>query len=208
MPIPVPSIIELSFRGTLFNQRLLNVRHYEVSVEGTIPGITASLEALMNEIDNGGPNDMVTPYLNCCGPEFVLDELRLQVVKAVRSRPVSRAVGAAGTFGSVVTAPNVSGVITLYTNLATRRGQGALHMPGLAVEAYAGGDLTAPYQVNLQAFATAVTQTISPAVGGGTYVPVIYHRDLTGALAGDAIINFTIQDTLRVMRRRTVGVGK
>lgn len=208
MAIPINSIVELSFRGTLFNQTMLTVRHYQSSNNQSGVTVADDLNAFLDAVDNGGPNDLVTPYLNCCGPEYVLDEIRAQVVKTLRSVPRPRTVGAAGTFGSVITAQNVSGVITLTTSKAGRSQIGRVHMPALPIEAYSGGNITGPYSTLLNTLGGELLRTVTVALGGGAYIPVLYHRTLPIPQAGDLIETRTIQTTLRVMRRRTVGVGK
>lgn len=208
MPLFVNDVIEVSYAGLTLNQRTLTIRHYAI----TNPGTTASESLAVKQIADGfaanvlGSNSNV--YLAACGTNFELQEIRAQKISPNRNRFESSPVNRFGTFGElVVTATNVSGVITLQTAKAGRKQIGGIHMPGCPEGAYTGGRPTVAYRNALENIAFTNLNAFTIPASGLVMIPVIYHRVLVGAGTFDPITNTRVQDTLRVMRRRTVGVG-
>jgi len=96
----VGDVVAVSFRGTLFDQRILNIFHYAVSVTGT-GTVVEQLQGLANgfTVDALGSN-FQTDFLACLGPSYTLDLVRTQRVYPTRSIYAEATADAPGTFAT------------------------------------------------------------------------------------------------------------
>jgi hypothetical protein len=100
----------------------------------------------------------------------------------------------------------VAAVITKRTAFAGRWAVGSFHLGGLPQNAYVNGTLEPTFKTSVGLVAAQLLEDITIAIVGGVYEPVIVHP--VAAHDGSTVLRETdVQDTLRVMRRRTVGLG-
>lgn len=212
MGAPGGTVFEVRLRGLVNAQQTLNVLHYRVQNPSALasggPEETALFAALTI-----GATSITTKYLACISPDFTLQSMDVQRIGPPRWINVRNGIALPGTFAGACDAQNVSGVITKYTETAGRSKIGSVHIPGLSKTSYLLGGLTAGLKAVMTTFAAALLNLQSPALGGGTYQPVIFHRGDPHHVppipnSTDEFLSASVQDTLRVMRRRTIGVGK
>lgn len=101
---------------------------------------------------------------------------------------------------------NVAAVLTRRSVVATRRGVSSLHIPlGVDDTTIDAGVLSATTLTALGVIGNAILNTGN--LGDGISVrPVIYHRGATPLY--DYVETFIAQPQVRIMRRRTVGLGE
>lgn len=100
---------------------------------------------------------------------------------------------------------NVAAVINKQTSILARGRTGSLHLPGMDVSDQEDGIWDADYQTLLFDVAAQLPNNI-PAVGAGAnWIPVTWSRSQPAADA--TIIDAFPMETVRVMRRRTIGKG-
>lgn len=204
----VGDIVQVSFRSTLFNQRVLNIFHYVVNVAGT--GTTIEqLQAMANGFvaDAMGVNFM-TDFLLALGPAFNLDSIRTQRVYPTRSIYTESTADMNGTFATDTELSNVAASILKRTETPGRMGIGRVQLAGIPTAAYANGELTAAYlATEMSNFAQDMLQPLNEPARGVTYIPCIYNPTAGGAKYS-VLVAATPQSSIRTMHRRTVRVGE
>lgn len=201
-------VVQVSFRGTLFAQRILNIFHYSVSVTGT-GTVAEQLQALANgfTIDALGPVFM-TDFLACLGPSYTLDEVRTQRVYPTRTIYAVATADEPGTFATDTELPNIAASILKRTETPGRMGIGRTQLAGIPTAAYANGEVTDAYRTGqLASFALDMMQSLNEPARAVTYTPCIYNP--TAPVDKFSPIVLTIpQRSLRTMHRRTLRVGE
>lgn len=199
-------VFEVTLVGSLIGQRIMNTFHYEVEnvpIAGIeIPAATAIIETHF-EKDNG----IIERYLLCLPSNYTLDQMWIQLIGPTQ-RYVKIIVPQAlqGTQPGNADTANISAVITRTTEKAGRSQVSSLHVPlGNSSVFMANGRVSPAQVVGLQALADLLPEQI----GGAPNLsldPVIYHGP-PPKLSADRIVDAVPQQTVRVMRRRTLGLG-
>ena len=201
-PVPIGSILEVAIEGELFGQQIMTLFHY-ILESGTIgDGRQLALDALAALQAPGG---LWTDYLLCVSQDMVNISMSAQWIAPTRYAYVTSAVGAAtGGLAQASLPPNVSVALTKTCNNAGRHYVGTIHMPAVAKTSQDEGVIDAGAVVVYTQLAEDVPESI--VLGGGTELtPAIYNR---AAYALSPIITACqVQNTLRTMHRRTVGLG-
>lgn len=207
-PVPaIGSIILTTFRMTYCNQRLMNTFHWRLTANSgglTVEGVANQLNAYFGTATTGLYD------LHCAlrDVQCVLDDAQIQFIHPQRFVALGYVLNKPGTapVGEIgMEVPNVACVLTRRAVVGTRRGVSSLHIPiGLSAAQVDEGTIDPAAQTKIAAIGNSILNT--GAVGNGVSVePVIYHRGAEPVY--DVIGSFIVQDTLRVMRRRTVRVG-
>lgn len=112
-----------------------------------------------------------------------------------------------GTEAAQPSPPNVAAVITLKTDKAGRDQVANKHLGAVPLGFYVAGILTEDAINVYDNVAASLTNTIPVSNGADEFdlIPVIYHR--SGLTTSDTITQRQVNNTVRVMRRRTVGLG-
>jgi len=207
MGVPVGSIFEVSLRSTVCGQKCINVLHYVVTAETSETSIVAESLQLATAAD--AANALGPKFRACLAQNCTHDEVVAQCIRDTLGTRFARQVLDIGDPGDAVedaATANVSAVITKRTSFAGRWAVGSFHMPGIGAGFYTNGlvsDVT--YKAALNDLGAEILQVITTPLGG-EYQPVIYHPDgLHGGYT--TLLETELQDQLRVMRRRTVGLG-
>lgn len=209
MPINANDIIRITYFSTAFNQRILFHMDYRVGNPPTGSGTTQQqLDVLCDLFAATGTGTYLDAYRGMLGDNVTVNTVRAQVIYPIRSAFEEDVISLAGLSPEgPCTTPNVCAVATFRTALAGRKQISNKHIGPIAAAGYDLGRLTSQLQTDLGDF---VEKWKLPAVdaNNGGYNPGIYHRAGDGpAQKFDPITAGTGQTTVRVMRRRTVGVG-
>lgn len=170
----VGDVWKISIWCTLGNQAAVNVRYYRVRLQPGGDMTAISVAGFFN-------TTFSTPYRAVMSVNAFF-----YGVHAMKWRPappqvgaVSATAGQGGTVAGDVLPGQVSGLISLRTTNATRRGRGRVYIP-FPSEADTGaqGNPTAAYLTNLGNLAGVFDNEVA-AIGGGTdttFTPVIFGR--------------------------------
>lgn len=214
MPAPtlgtlaVNDLIFVTYKMRLWGQRIMNTFYYSVSAVGAVPGdrwtAYASLRTQMQL-----PAGLEVDLRACMTADVSLETLRLQFISPQRMAFREFVVGNNGTHPGVSGTPNVAASIERRTELASRHGVGRIQIAGMPDNAYSTGFLTVPYIAVLDTLATEIPRDITDAAGN-TYRPVLAYHDPLSAppWVASPVIGCETKNTVRVMRRRTVGLGE
>lgn len=204
----VGDVVEVSFIGTAFEQTILNILHYRVTVQA--PGATtvnSDLGVIASSFAVGGDNDLATLISKCVSNSYVMDFVKAQAVFPVRYASVQVASVIPGE-GGPGSRTNDAGVITKRTQLSGRDQVGSIHLGPLADGHTADGRVVADWFDEASNLGDAMLLVVNPT-DGPTLEPVLWHRNVdAGGDYTTRIINYIPQDTVRTMRRRTVRVGQ
>lgn len=209
MALALHDIVEVSFRGTLFGQRILNILHYVVNV--TASGTTeAQLLRLAQDLvqGTGNPAGLETHWLDCFGVEYTLDEIRAQRVYPDRTIYQKFAANDVGTHASPMVSSNQATSLEKRTLTVGRKGIGRIQVVGPPQGEFANGVVGAVYLAGpIATLITDLKSSYTTSVGPVTYVPCLYNP--TGAPDKYSVLfDIVPQDTLRTMHRRTVRLGE
>ena len=201
----VGAIILTSLRYQWCGQILRNQFHWRLEQNTNNRSIEQLYDAL--QVKLSAANELYDKLKVDRAAECVLLDAAHQYIRPARFAGKGYTMNQAGSrTEDNMSITQICAVLTRRAVVATRRGVSALHMPvavnTLVVDA---GVLSAASQTNVGAVGNAILNTAS--LGDGMSVrPVIYHRGATPEF--DYIETFIVQPQVRIVRRRTVGLGE
>jgi hypothetical protein len=195
----------LTIKSTWHGQTILSTFPYKVTALPAGPiNVTGSYGAVAVAFNAvGAPN--LNNYRASVPPQLTMDELWVQSVQPTRFVKFISALGTAGTFPQASNTANLAGVIERRGEQANRHNVGSLHVPLANLDPGASaGTISAAFLGAASALASSLQTPMSPAVGW-TMTPCLFSKTLT--TAAPVIFSTKVQQTIRTMRRRTVGLG-
>lgn len=203
MAVGAGDVLSVTLNGQLCGQTVMNTFHYGMaSVSGAPTQDAVAIEVLNKLAVTGGFYDK---FLACCPDNYILNETWVQFILNVRYRKRVGAPSLNGTFGFDADTANVAATISRFGDAANRRNMGSVHIPiGSDVHFLDQGFVKAALLTQLTAFSPFLyTQLVLATLG--TIQPIL--------ISGASILNAVplssaiVQQTARVVRRRTVRVG-
>jgi len=204
-PLAAGSVVLVSFRSVLFDQRIINTfQYYPV---GTIDPDTEYDEYLSNLITNlqafGG---MVDKWAACVPYNITQLTIRAQPVYPVRQRYVEQTIPIVAG-GALTTLTNIAASITRKSHVIGMHGVGRIQIPVVANEVTNGViPVTSILGIKLADLAQKMLAPVPDPALTVDWVPVIWSSG--GVIPTQQVFQSQVQDTSRVMRRRTVRVGE
>lgn len=205
----VGDIFLCSWVGTVFNQRFMLTHTYRLDVMAG--GVISDIDAqtlLMSGWGGVGAGTHMDTYAKCLITAATINEAWVQKVKPIRIRKKQENVAVVGTAGPNYTA-NVAAAVEFQTDFATRKGIAVKKVgpaPMTSTLALAG-KWDAAYIVLLGNLGIALSTPYTFAGGNQVFTPCVWHRSAGFPPYGDPITAYKVQDTCRVNRRRTLGLG-
>lgn len=207
MPLSINDVVQVTFKSDYQNNVILLVHHWRV---GTPPGTGTVAENLDEICANFASDAAGTPmkvYKDCLGDNVTINTVRAQRVSAVRSPYVQRAVTIAGAAGSNATAPNIACVVTRNTLLTGQSQISNSHIGPMGAARYADGKVTLAQLALMSAFGVRFRQNVILTPSGAILQPGIYHPANAPGLDFSVVVGERLQDSVRTMHRRTLGLG-
>lgn len=208
MSLSVDDVVEVSFRGTLYGQRILTVLHYAV-VTTTAGSTIDQLQAIAVSMNAGtGSQDPVGKMLALQSNDYTCDYIRAQVVSPTRSIYVQAANGNAGLVGDIAATPNIAMSFTKRGFDGGRKSIGRLQLAGVpAINISQGKWDTTGLAGAIGDFIDALKNSFTPAGVAVTITPVIFNPTAPSPHY-QAIWTWTVNDEVRTMHRRTLFLGE
>lgn len=204
-PINVDNVFSVTIRsGTPDGVTNLNVLHYRYIVSQSNPSFVDFIDTFVHPrltLPGGIIPTMRGVYSNVCA----IDEIWYQLISPTRYVKYTKEINLLGQVNSPAMPPNVAVTFTKSTELAKRYGIGSFHLGCLPENINDSGNVDQfTYATPLNAIAAAI---LAPITAGGTIyaVPVLYSPKPPFRTTEVQTVRY--QRTMRVMRRRTVGVG-
>lgn len=208
MALAVGDVIQVSLRGTLYGQRILNVLHYSVAVAGSGTDFDQLNILTSNLVTGGGSVDPLVDFLAAIAPQYQLEQVRAQRVYPARTVYAYTIDGRFGTFATGTELTNIAASLEKRTLTAGRMGIGRLQLAGIPTAAMDNGELTAAYKnAELSNLAQVLLLSITTSGPVVTYTPCLFNPTAAGAKFSP-LFSIVINDSLRTMRRRTLRVGE
>jgi len=207
MALQVGDILQVSIVGEIFNQRVLTILHYRVttgSASGTVYGDTLSWAQYFAGLVAAG--ELITRYLACCAPEYLMTEVRAQRVAPTRNPYATDTVNSFGTSANAARFTNLAGSITKRGSIAGRWAIGRVQMPGLPSDDVVDGEISVGQLTNYGTLALSLAQTQNNAGITQVVDPCIYNPGRTPNYTD--IVAWDVQRSARTMHRRTLRLGE
>lgn len=193
----------VSFTGTLLGQRIINTFLYRLESVPAETDYDATMDLFFAELNDAA--GMIPAWLDCLPENITNTQAWLQVIRPARlRRKIYTVVGGGGR--SIAQTSNIQASITRQGELAGRRSIGGVRIPlndtGLD---YENGVLGLAMKNALQALADEMIETLEVGPGAIRFIPQV--GTPKPPLNSFDLKDTFVQDTVRVLRRRTVGLG-
>lgn len=206
-PVAVGDVIQVTIEMRYNQQVYLNVLHYQ-SQENFSPALYEStLNTLLDTLETDAVTGIIEPYQAIVTEAVEFRTLTAQRVYPTRDYYVRVPVNVFGTYDGTQGTGNIGATISKRSQAAGRGRTGSFHTPALPAEGQNNGSLTTIYRGLVEDVASAI-RFVQVESGAGTgFVPGMFNPALGGPNNFVPLIGTDVQPTVRVMRRRTVGVG-
>lgn len=206
MPLPAAGDVTLvTIRGVIANQRIMSTFVYKISAVTGAPLDDELMGALDSSLKGAG--QLITRYVAAMPSNWFHTDTWYQIIRPVRHRKVAKAgiVGGGGSGGEAHTA-NVSVNVARVGELAGRRYVGGVRIPiGTDEICIEDGKITVGQYALLNSLASAMKLNVITSGFVATFRPQV---GLPPAAVGTVdLFDAFVPDTVRVMHRRTVGLG-
>lgn len=204
MPTPLPqnSIVLVTAEYYIDGQQCLNTIHYQFRSPGPHPDYRLAMTELLSGLTAAG--SFVDDLRAFMATDVSFWALHAQPVSPVRLARVSSIIDQPGLRAGTGLPSTIAAVISRKSDQVSRKGRGNVHIGGLVVPDNEDGVLSNAARLLLDTIAPNLIDTrVIPS--GGDFVPVIW-SPATPNVVFD-VTHTEVMDTIRVVRRRTVGVG-
>lgn len=211
MPLAQGDIFQVAAVGRCFGQRVMLTHNYVL--DSFNPGTTEdqARDSLILGVSNAvtGGDVLESTYLALLPEDYVLDYWRCQLIDPVRRAYINLTRNVQGTHGAVAHTVNCGIGITLRSNDTGRKEHCTKHVGPVPedVTVMVQGLFTTAYKTVANTFLGSLLSHVIDAALGLDFTPIIYNK-------GEAPLNYAVAtmgfvgDTVRVQRRRTVGLGE
>lgn len=194
----------VTVNGRLNEQRTMNTFWYRVTQITDAPDEAIAFAALFLQMTGAG--GLLEDYLACVPTNWTAEAVWFQSITPIRQRKVSFPWDAIGGGPSSALTANVQGSITRVGDAARREAIGGVRIPiGTGVGSITNGRLVAGQKAAMQDLADSMAQVIATFAPNVEYTPIVGKPNAAGNYWN--VVDATVQDTVRVLRRRTVGLG-
>lgn len=211
----IGDLLLVTFRGTIFNQRVMNTFWYSIRTLNVTNTPTIETVATQINAQIGLTTAWLTAYKAVLPEFYSIDELWVQRVFPQRIMKEVFVIAENGSHAAEGICCNLQASIMRRTEVAEPGNVGGVRicMPDISTAGDQGG-LTVLYKGLLTAFAAKMDDVLTLAVGT-TVEPVLPTRlppvppAKQGVIDGSRDIDrITVMDTVRTLSRRTVGRGE
>lgn len=207
-PLRINDIVAITIVGSFEQQTYENVLHYKAeNPPDPANSYEQELDLLIGSIKNDIGSAVITEYLPLIGANCGIDYIQAQRVYPTRSFYVRVNEAQAGTHANDVMTGNISGVITKQSEKAGRGRSGSFHTFGVPNGVYEKGAFLAAYLTLLDELGDSLELTQRTFAGLDVWWPGMFNPTQGAGDNWAGIVNTVAQDTVRVVRRRTVRVG-
>jgi hypothetical protein len=203
-PLDADAIVMVVINQELYGQQVLNVLHFRLTDSSA--DYKATMNAMIDAFD--GATGLLNAMTALQAPELLIKGITAQPLwpqrlAAVKNNALDHSAGVAD---GVALPSNVSMVISKKTDFAGQSQRGAFHLAGLTNDMVNGDEWTAGTMVDAVAIGDKLIEAIATGGFGTDAKPVLWAPG-TPTVTAD-ITDYDLQRTIRVMRRRTKGVGR
>lgn len=213
MPVPLPenTVVSVNFFSELCGQRVMNTFHYQLeSVPNPALDYKVYLDELATKLETVDTGLVAT--LNALYPTNLFTQyMRIQPIYIDRLRYAQYTLAVNGGAGSDSDSANVAFSVKRTAEAIGPQGVGRVQIPLCNVWRAEGYVDLAAINTIVTAFANAMLATIVTEVPTATWIPVLFGAGFTEGVPYthvSPLVSAIPEDTIRVMRRRTVRLGE
>jgi hypothetical protein len=199
----VDDIVEATFKATYQGSTILNVFHFKVTATAGTTDYDTTMSALGTTLI-GKYWSAANLWRTMVVPTYILNYVRLQRIRPFRAYYIDSPVNQAGAEDMDGIPSNLAAVIVVRSELTTRGKSGSKHLTGMSRNELEPDVWSNAMFASLAALGQEFREEVLTAAPVVTYKPVIYDR-LQNTAAN--IVGVTVIPEVRIMRRRTKGVG-
>lgn len=199
-------IVQVSVQGLCLGQMTLATMEYICTASSTSPSYVTAVQNIADNFRTGPINSWAAAYVAVAPNNWTLVNVRAQVIYPTRGIFRVSAASTPGGYGSGASTTNVTGVITKRTISGKRWGLGRLHLAPLPNGSFGDGVLTGAYTSLLATLVSYIPQTLVMNSETTALMPILF--SINTPTRQTPVISADLQNTVRVLRRRTLGVGK
>lgn len=193
-----------TIKGTLYGQTVMNTMRYRYTSPTPIINGQAALGEFIAEAATGG--GLYELWRDCVSTSVINIELWAQWIWPARYHKVVQfPVLSTGAWPSFALPANSAMVVSRGPDLAIQGKVSNLHLPGVGSSSQTDGVLGVPVKLKLELFAQRSIEFILTA-SGWKFEPIVAPR-LMPDVDWLYLTNNQVNPYVRVMRRRTVGLG-
>lgn len=211
IPLDAGAVLQVNFFGTLHGQRVMNTFHYMAdATPDPLVDYRTYISALKDQLATVDTGLIAT--LNALWPNNAyMDHMKIQPVYPERQRYVQYPLAIDGTVGDDADTANVAMSIRRNAEVIGRMGVGRVQIPLADLYRVDGYVDLAALIIPLEAFTDALLAIITTVTPAMTWQPILFGISLDPLapyVNTSPLFTATPEDTIRVMRRRTVRLGE
>lgn len=198
-------IVLVTIESRMSNQQVMTLLAYRVKI-GSPPSIDgrAVLTTFNQALNAAG--DLVQLYQDCMSNDVKQVRTKVQKIHPLRMSYIERfAVNPDGAVAEDMLSTNLAVVVTRKGEAAGRHSIGNLHLYGCPKSFTTDGEVNGTGVVAYSDLMTKMREEYTVGLASTVLEPIIYNR--TTPSASERVQNLQLQLPLRIMRRRTVGLG-
>jgi len=205
-------VIEWTVKMNLYAQTVLNVHHFRAYPGFVEKDALDVFNEMNSELGTAG-GAVVNLMRAATSVDLTFESCIFQKIYPIRYARAEYPYGVFGSDLAPANTANIAAVLTKQTDRATERGAhlhvgqtGSIHIPGIPNDKYALGSLNVDYKTDklLPIGVELLTDWTEAFLEKMLYV--LWHAGATPK-SSDVVTEIFPQDTVRVMRRRTKGIG-
>lgn len=206
--VSLNDVLLVTFYGLYLEQRVMNTFHYFLqSVAGTARNLDEYYDDFATDATMA---DLIDKYVAVLPDQYTLSELWVQLIAPDRYAKKTYTLDDPGILTTLDLTANIQASISRNSFIADRHSQGGIRLIAPSNATYvANGYITPAYKALLDPLAAAMKNDVVTTVGGSniTARPCLFHFNADGQPIVRPQLDTTVRDTVRTMRRRTVGRG-
>lgn len=197
--------VQVTLLGQLLGQRFMNTFLYRAEILGPAVDMVNAFGKLFLELNDA--TGLIASWQDVLPDNAMNLTCWIQTIRPVRGRRLIYSIAGSGEWEGSANVSNLQASITRQGPGTGPREQGGIRIPiSEGAEAVAGGYVTVLMENKLQVLADVMKENVPIATPDVVFVPQVGLP--AGALASFDLFDTTIQTTVRVLRRRTVGRGE
>jgi len=198
-------VVAVTFFQTYQGMTILNVQHYIAALSSPITDGNAAIEDLLSEVrDKFFDGGAAVVWDALMVDSWHLDYIQAQVIYPNRRYYNFISPDLPGQITELGVPANVAAVASFPSNIAERGRTGSKHFTGMPLSKLDANYWDPTYLVDMDSMVQKFIDDI-PALGGGNWEPILWSPTTPNDTSWP--VGALMRNTVRIMRRWTLGVG-
>ncbi len=201
------SVVQVTYKGLYENNVMMMVLNYKVLSNDSAVSYLSDLNSIITKFADTAAGTILTLYRALLPANYTITTIRAQQVRPTRQLFMEDSgLALLGMHATEAASGNLAATITRVSLAAGRKGVSTLHVGPLPDGAKDYGSLDPTYKAAMASLAQALINDVVIAAPSMVLAAQILHP-VGAAVPSTQIETYRLGDTIRTMRRRTLGVG-